>query len=308
MFLNEIKHYIFDLLFPSFCLGCHQEKGFICDQCFNRIKINKYPICAYCNQRLVNGGYNNHKSCRKHTNLTGLIIAGFNDDQLLHKLIYAYKYNFIQELSIPLAKILIQSTQNIFNNYDFEAHKAKNPITNNINSKNIIPLGKSIAQNICNNAGFERYDNQNNHNAQNVVLERKSIAQNICNNAGFERYDNLLFTSVPLHPKRLNWRGFNQSELLAKEISNYFHIPNNNQILNRRYNTLPQVKMPDRFERQKNIKDAFEINLENQSLIKSNVIFLIDDITTTGSTLEECAEKLKPFKPKQIWGMVLTKG
>lgn len=109
---------------------------------------------------------------------------------------------------------------------------------------------------------------------------------------------------VPLHKKRLAWRGFNQSEVLAKEISKNLSL----EIffgLKRTRNTKPQIEMTDRDERQGNIKDAFVC--ENKNKIKKKIVILVDDMITTGSTVEECAKILKKSGASEIWAITVAK-
>ncbi len=116
---------------------------------------------------------------------------------------------------------------------------------------------------------------------------------------------------VPLHKKRLRWRGFNQAELLAKVVSQELRIPLINNFLVRTRYGLPQVQIKSPPERKANIKKAFEIGTvpawQGLSLFNKTII-LVDDISTTGATLKECAKTLKSLKPKEIWGLVVAKG
>jgi len=134
--------------------------------------------------------------------------------------------------------------------------------------------------------------------------------------------DSYILIPVPLHKKRLIWRGFNQAELLANQLNKYLKIPVINNLIIRSRHTLPQMDIKSQKERRKNIRDAFEIanvGIADESLrykrelsfanpIKNKIIILVDDVCTTGSTLEECAKVLKPLKPKEIWGLVLARG
>lgn len=129
----------------------------------------------------------------------------------------------------------------------------------------------------------------------------------------------LVFVPVPLHRQRLQWRGFNQAELLIKEVADYFEAPLA-QLLERTRDTQPQVEIKKRQERKNNIKEAFLLAknvaslrtkglvFDNLPLLKEKIVIIVDDISTTGSTLEECAATLKPLKPKEIWGLVLARG
>jgi len=95
---------------------------------------------------------------------------------------------------------------------------------------------------------------------------------------------------IPLSKKRKNWRGFNQSYLLANVIGNYYDILVNRDIISRKINNRPQVGL-NAESRKQNIKGIFEIN--NYYNLKNKKILLVDDVITTGSTLNECAKLLK---------------
>jgi ComF family protein len=118
---------------------------------------------------------------------------------------------------------------------------------------------------------------------------------------------------VPLHIRRLRWRGFNQSELLAhylgKNILPNLEIPVLGNILIRNRYTKPQMHIRNRQERLTNLKDAFIFNdnLFKNDIIKEKNIFLVDDVITTGSTLIECAQVLKKAGAKKVYAIVLAR-
>lgn len=116
-----------------------------------------------------------------------------------------------------------------------------------------------------------------------------------------------IITSVPLHPYKLRQRGFNQSEIIAKNLSNHLNIPYNNLLI-RAKNTLAQKDIANIYNRQENIKRAFRINPLLDKRLPVSMIIIVDDITTTLSTLNECAESLAPLHPKQIYAIVLARG
>jgi len=95
---------------------------------------------------------------------------------------------------------------------------------------------------------------------------------------------------VPLHKKRLRWRGFNQALLLARELSALTGIWVDPHSLKRVRYTRPQTRLPLK-ERPENVKGAF--NVSRETFVKDRSILLIDDVATTGSTLIECARVLK---------------
>ncbi len=99
-----------------------------------------------------------------------------------------------------------------------------------------------------------------------------------------------LIVPVPLHPKRLKERGFNQSGLLAGEFARRIKAPVSFDILVRKNQTRPQTRLSRR-ERLENVKGTFEI--PDARRVRGRRILLVDDVFTTGTTLNECAAILK---------------
>ncbi|MBI3459148.1 ComF family protein [Candidatus Azambacteria bacterium] len=112
-----------------------------------------------------------------------------------------------------------------------------------------------------------------------------------------------IITAVPLHKRRLQWRGFNQSELLGEKIGQQLNIEFKD-ILKRNKKTDPQVKLS--FEKRKiNMEGAFVI--KNGINLHKKIILLVDDVYTSGSTMNECAKILKTAGAKEVWGVVIAK-
>lgn len=109
---------------------------------------------------------------------------------------------------------------------------------------------------------------------------------------------------VPLHKKRLKWRGFNQAEEISKQLSLFFKIPLLSDVLLKTKETRPQMEL-SREERQENIKEVFVY--QNKGSIKGKKILLVDDVFTTGSTMEECARILKTAGAREVWGVVVAR-
>lgn len=114
---------------------------------------------------------------------------------------------------------------------------------------------------------------------------------------------NLIVVPVPLHKKRELERGFNQAELLARYVSSRLNIPGG-LALERTKNTRTQVGL-NRAERIKNCVNAF--SCIDTELITGKTVLLIDDVTTTGTTLSECARVLKASGAKKVYGLVVAK-
>lgn len=94
---------------------------------------------------------------------------------------------------------------------------------------------------------------------------------------------------VPLHPKRERKRGYNQSMMIAQGISEVTGITIGKDLLIRSVNTATQTRK-SKEERWQNVKDIFE--LKNAEILEGKYVLLIDDVLTTGATLEACALKL----------------
>jgi len=113
-----------------------------------------------------------------------------------------------------------------------------------------------------------------------------------------------IFTYVPLYKRRELWRGFNQSELLARKLSRYFNT-DMLRLLKRVKNTKCQVGLA-RKERLTNVENAFKYVYQNDKIIKS--VLIIDDVMTTGATFEECAKVLKENGIEKVYGLTVTRG
>lgn len=109
---------------------------------------------------------------------------------------------------------------------------------------------------------------------------------------------------VPLHKKRKAVRGFNQAELLARAIGSCLDIPVCTGFLVREKNTAP-LKYENPEERQNNLKKAFNIAKND---VKLKRIIVIDDIYTTGSTMDEVSRVLKSAGAESVWYIALACG
>lgn len=115
----------------------------------------------------------------------------------------------------------------------------------------------------------------------------------------WEEFDFII--PVPLHKQRVKERGYNQSELIAEHISEYLHIPMRADLLRRIRNTKKQSSLK-RFDRISNVKDAFECTGD----LSGKKILLLDDICTTGNTLQSCAAELAGAGAEKICALTLA--
>lgn len=109
---------------------------------------------------------------------------------------------------------------------------------------------------------------------------------------------------VPLAGKRLRWRGYNQSQIIARELGLLWQIPVFTNTLSRRHNTKTQAEL-GKNERVKNVKGAFVCDTPSE--IKNKVVYLLDDVVTTGATMEECAKVLKHNGAAQVIGLAIAR-
>jgi competence protein ComFC len=118
---------------------------------------------------------------------------------------------------------------------------------------------------------------------------------------------NTLFFSIPLHKRRLRYRGFNQVELLLDNLvlKDVVSLGKVGRGLVRGKYTKPQVKVENKKERLKNLQGVF--NYSGKS-IKGRKIILIDDVSTTGATFNECAKVLKSSGAKKVYGVSIARG
>lgn len=239
---SQLKTSILDALFPIYCLSCQQEGFWLCAECFSQIETLSFQVCPHCEKLIISGG----KLCSKCQRLSlknkdfpleALIVSSKYSLSNIAKMIHLFKYNFIEDLKIPLGKIMVAT---------FINHQ--------------IPL-------------------------PDVLIP------------------------VPLHPRKIRARGFNQSELLADFLSENLApgmtLSVIKNALKRKKTTLSQMKIKNYKERQKNIQGAFTI-LKPEEIRHKNIL-LVDDVATTGATLLECARVLKIAGARKISAIVIAR-
>jgi competence protein ComFC len=117
----------------------------------------------------------------------------------------------------------------------------------------------------------------------------------------------IILVPVPITNKRLRERGYNQAELIAKGLmqndkEKIFKLGKN--IIVKTKDTLPQALIKNRNKRLKNVVGCFE--LKNNLLIKNKTIIVIDDVTTTGGTINEVIKLLKKAGAKKVVGFAVA--
>ncbi len=124
--------------------------------------------------------------------------------------------------------------------------------------------------------------------------------QLIKNDPDFSTADVLV--PVPLHKIRLRERGYNQSELIAKGVSNVTGIKVIGDLLVRARNTETQTKLNFE-ERKENVKDAFFVNRKYKNFVVDKKVIIVDDVITTGSTINECAKALAQAGVSKVFAL-----
>ena len=130
----------------------------------------------------------------------------------------------------------------------------------------------------------------------NFILKNKKIFEIL------KSYDTII--PVPISKTRMKERGYNQSLLIAKKLSEDLNIELQTNCLIKTKNIVEQSKL-NKEQREKNIQNVYE--LKNEQIINNKKILLIDDIYTTGSTVNECSKMLRKAQPRKVDVLVLAK-
>jgi ComF family protein len=117
--------------------------------------------------------------------------------------------------------------------------------------------------------------------------------------------DNPLIVPVPLHTKRLRERGYNQAAMIAQRLAVISAMPCNESALVRVRQTSSQVETHSRDERLENMREAFRC--EHPEHVDGKDIILVDDVCTTGATLNDCARALRVAGAASIHAIVLAR-
>lgn len=131
---------------------------------------------------------------------------------------------------------------------------------------------------------------------KNIILNNKNAFQII------NDYD--IIIPVPISKKRLKERGYNQSELIARQIAKDINIKIETNCLYKNKDIIAQSSL-NKEQREENIKGAYLI--KNQKKLVNKNVLLLDDIYTTGSTANECCKTIKQANPNKIGIMTIAK-
>ncbi|MDA1347680.1 MAG: ComF family protein [Chloroflexi bacterium] len=138
---------------------------------------------------------------------------------------------------------------------------------------------------------------------RNIRAAAPDLARLLADFLNTNRVPGDVLVPVPLHRSAERRRGYNQSQLLARELAKLTRLPLVGHALRRTRYTEPQVSMDSLDQRRTNIDGAFECFDD----ISGRTVLLIDDVVTTGSTMSACAEALKASGAASVWGLALAR-
>ncbi len=271
-YTSKIWLFFLDLIFPIECLGCSREGYWLCDNCFKEVKFKSAQYCLHCKKENDFGQFCPPPA---RPNDFGRSVGC----QIIYSLNGVWIAALYDELLISRA---IKSLK-----YRFISGLADDLSKLLILFvERLLHQGRILRPSLTGGVGWLNFKR-----AENLPLVILNFNDN-------------LIIPVPLSKKRLRWRGFNQAELLAQKVAEKYGLTLDKSNLIRIKHKTPQAKL-DEIHRLENIKGCF--SWQGGSLNKKNII-LIDDVTTTGATLNECAKVLKANGAGEVWGLVVAKG
>jgi ComF family protein len=131
------------------------------------------------------------------------------------------------------------------------------------------------------------------HDKREAAVELgRILGEKLAKSVTFQGIDYII--PVPMHPTKQRWRGYNQAEMFANGLSDAMQIDVETTALRKIKMTISQIKM-SRSERLKNTEEVFE--LANPTILRGKNILIVDDVMTSGATLESCAAAISKQLP-----------
>lgn len=303
--LADFARWLPGYFFPKICYGCKKEGLYVCEECRKTVeRVLDEPRCAECGREAAFGA--THPGCRRRLGLDGLIsyykYAGWAKEIVKEaKFGKHHRYGAMKELARELARYLEDGRWKFLN------------------------LKPRILDDLIKNSRNQAHQDQE--------LQKCLPSKNLSGS--------WIIVPVPLHWWRKFKRGFNQAELIARELARRWKIPMVKMLMRKAY-TEPQTlmekevkltkdqekKLEEKYKsslqlsaarkrllnklkakrRKENIHGAFklhsEFNIQHSELV--NVI-LVDDVWTSGATMKECCRVLKLAGVKRVWGVTLLR-
>lgn len=258
--------FFLDLIFPIECLGCGAESFWLCEECFKQIKLKPRQYCLECKKENDFGEF-----CPPPARLNGV--------------------------SPPGRAIRTGRSGGCGVNYSLDGVWIAALYDELLVSRSIKDLKYYLVTGLADDLSrlIILFVDE--------LLKPSRVLKSGWPPAVLNFSDNLI-VPVPLAKRRLRWRGFNQAELLARQVAEKYKLELDRGSLVRIKHKKPQAKLSE-IRRLENVKECF--SWQGGDLNKRNVI-LLDDVVTTGATLNECAKVLKAAGAGQVWGLVVAKG
>ncbi len=128
----------------------------------------------------------------------------------------------------------------------------------------------------------------------------------LSNNKFFENFSDFIFVPVPSHYSKIKKRGFDHTKELTQTLVKALKAKYCLDLVTKKRKTVPQIQL-SKEERQSNLLGAFEINKNINFSVKNKNFLIIDDVFTTGATMDEIAKILKQNGAKKVWGLCVAR-
>jgi len=296
--LNDIS----DVIFPPRCLGCaeilHPQSGqLFCPVCKEKIKFITDNICPVCGTTFLDSPAKSHLcgNCLENKTYFSCARAVVSYETIILHAIHQFKYGSNISIGALLASFMADFS---FPDVDFTDYSLIIPVPLHIKRLRQRRAVVSYETIILHAIHQFKYGS----NISIGALLASFMADFSFPDVDFTDYS--LIIPVPLHIKRLRQRGFNQSLILAHALAKKWQIPVNFSLLKRHKFTLTQTGL-NKTERKQNIKGAFEVS-NKKNIVGENVI-LVDDVYTTGATINECAKTLTKAGAQKVTVLTLAR-
>lgn len=270
--IKKTLDFFLDCLFPKLCLGCNLEGDFFCSNC-RRTFLMAIPgfSCLGCRKRAANLLC---PDCLWLYSFDGAFIGLDYQEALVKETVRLCKYGLVKELSQELAEALIRRLERFLKQEEIRKEEVEKEIGGEIRKET---KGEEIEE-----------KTKEEEKEEEVILSGPAIIKELFSS---------VIVPIPLSPFRQRWRGFNQSEMIATRVGEYFGLEVRKDLLKRKHRK-PQAKLKEE-QRKNNIKGAFYTNYSKQEF--PSKIILVDDVITTGATASEAAKTLKQKGAEQVW-------
>ena len=278
-------HAVIDMVYPRRCPVCDRpvrpSGALICPECEPLLERVREPVCRRCGKPVRGPGVQFCADCRSLTHVYERGCAVFTYHSAAGGL-FRFKYRGRQEYSAYYGACMADRLVEFAGDLERAAYagrtaSAYSPAGRTVSTYG--PAGQGRTAAASGSAGSDRYRR-------------------------LDRFLPDLLVPVPISAGRLQKRGYNQALLLARQMSEITGIPVREDVLRRVTDTLPMKNMSPQ-ERQNNLKKAFQAYGNDVEL---NSIMLIDDIYTTGATIDACAHALYRQGARRVFFMALAIG